>query len=60
MTSGLECKNCSRPFTTPPQAADSKKFCCGSCRQAWHQEQRRLAMELLRQAQVREKQEDRQ
>lgn len=42
-----KCKNCSRPFPPDPRA-ENKKFCCGGCRRAWHQEERRQAMELLR------------
>lgn len=41
------CRNCTRPFTRPPQA-QNKEFCSSACRTDWHNERRRLAADALR------------
>ncbi len=50
------CANCTRPFDTPSWAAN-KRFCSDSCRQSWHSDRRKQAMELLRHQQALENKE---
>lgn len=41
------CAYCSRPISIPATATN-KRFCGRVCRQSWHRDQRRTALELLR------------
>lgn len=44
---GRLCDHCSRPLKPQP-SAPAKRFCSAGCRQDWHLEKRKRAMELLR------------
>lgn len=39
------CDNCGKPLGQLPASAVGKRFCCNSCRNAWHSARRKLAWE---------------
>lgn len=43
----LMCDNCGQPLGPLPPSAKHKRFCSPTCRQDWHRERRRHALERL-------------
>jgi hypothetical protein len=48
MTIKLKCRYCGGPITRLPPQARHKTFCSTDCRQAWHRDRAKHALELLR------------
>jgi hypothetical protein len=56
MTKSRSCDHCSRPFTVMA-VAPHKRFCSTSCRNSWHSERAKRALQSLAEAEASAKAE---